>query len=91
MAGARRFQELDCWQLANEFKRRIYEVTERPRWKRDLKFYEQIPDAAASAPRNIAEGYGRKTHADFAQLLDIARGSLMECENHLVDAVAVGT
>ena len=86
MSGAQHFEELDCWQLANEFKLRIYRVIERPVIARDFRFRDQIRDAASSAPRNIAEGFGRRTHADFAHYLDIARGSLMECQDHLLDA-----
>jgi four helix bundle protein len=90
MAGARHFTELDCWQLSNDLKLEIYRVSERPVVKRDLKYYEQIRDAAASGPRNIAEGFGRRTDADFARFLDIARASLTECQNHLRDGVDRG-
>jgi four helix bundle protein len=90
MAGARHFRELDCWRLANELKLGIYRLADRPEVKRDLRFNEQIRDAAASAPRNIAEGFGRRTHADFAKFLDVARGSLAEAQNHLQDAVDRG-
>ena len=90
MSGAKDFRELACWQLANDFKLRIYRVVERPAVRRDFSFADQIRDAAASAPRNIAEGFGRRTHADFAHYLDIARGSLMESQNHLCDGVDRG-
>jgi four helix bundle protein len=86
VAGAKHFQEFDCWQLANELKLAIYRLAERPAVARDVRFCEQIRDAAASAPRNIAEGFGRRSHADFSRFLDIARGSLNECQNHLHDA-----
>ena len=42
-------------------------------------------DAAASAPNNIAEGFGRRTHADFAHFLDNARGSLQELQSQFKD------
>jgi len=90
MAGARHFRELNCWQLSNELKLGIYRLSERPQVKRDLRFCDQIRDAAASAPRNIAEGFGRRSHADFARFLDVARGSLAESQNHLQDAVDRG-
>jgi four helix bundle protein len=87
MGGARHFRELICWRLSNELKLGIYQLAEQPQVKRDLKFHDQIRDAAASAPRNIAEGFARRSHADFARFLDIARGSLAESQNHLQDAV----
>jgi four helix bundle protein len=85
-SGARHYKELTCWQLANELKLRIYKVVKRPVVARDVRFRDQIRDSAASGPRNISEGFGRRTHADFAHYLDIARGSLMETQNHLEDA-----
>ena len=89
-AAARHFRELTCWQLAYELKLGIYRLTDSTHVKRDLKFHDQLRDAAASAPRNIAEGFGRRSHADFARFLDVARGSLAECQNHLQDAVDRG-
>jgi four helix bundle protein len=87
VAGARHFRDLICWQLSNALKLALYELADSPQVQRDLRFRDQLRDAAASAPRNIAEGFGRRTHREFAQFLDIARGSLMECQNHLQDAV----
>ena len=37
---------------------------------------------------NIAEGHGRKTNAEFANFLNIARGSTAEIQSHL--CVALG-
>jgi four helix bundle protein len=90
VAGARHFRELVCWQLAYELKKELSLVAARARVKGDFKFHEQLRDAARSAPRNIAEGFGRRTHADFARFLDVARGSLDGCQNHLQDALDEG-
>jgi four helix bundle protein len=90
MAGARRFWELECWLLARQFKISVHRFAERPPVKRDLKFYDQLRDAASSPPRNIAEGFGRRSHADFARFLDVARASLAESQNHLLDAIDRG-
>jgi four helix bundle protein len=90
VAGAKHFRELICWQLANELKIALYQLADAPNVQRDLRFRDQLRDAAASGPRNIAEGFGRRTHREFAHFLDIARGSLMECQNHLQDAVDRG-
>lgn len=83
--GARSFKELDCWRLANELKVRIYELIRKEAVKKDLEFRNQIRHAAASAPRNIAEGFGRYLPREFAQYLRVANGSLMETSNHLED------
>jgi len=87
VAGARHFTELVCWQLARELKLDVYRIARRPVVNGDVRFCSDLRDAAASAPRNIAEGFGRRTHAEFARFLDVARASLMECQNHLEDAV----
>jgi four helix bundle protein len=86
MAGARHFEELDCWQLSYELKNAILTIAERPSVLADVRFCRQFTDAAAGAPRTIAEGFGRRTDTEFAHFLDFARGSLMECQNHLRDA-----
>ena len=54
-------------------------------FKRDLEFRNQIRNAAASAPRNVAEGFGRYNPKEFSQYLRVANGSLMEVSNHLQD------
>ena len=47
----------------------------------------QITRAAASVPANIAEGHARATRKDFANLVAIVKGSLMETETFLMLAV----
>jgi four helix bundle protein len=65
---------LDCWKLANELKLGIYDLLERPHVRIDREFCEDVRDAAKSGRANIAEGFGRRTDADFAHFLDIALG-----------------
>ncbi|MDP1570646.1 MAG: four helix bundle protein [Vicinamibacterales bacterium] len=90
MAGVSRFEDLGAWQLANELKKRAYELCQRPLVARDFGFRNQLQDAAASGPRNIAEGFGRFRHADFARFVRIARASEQEVLNHFRDAVDRG-
>jgi four helix bundle protein len=85
--GARHFAELRCWQLANELKREVYAFTAIEPARRDRDFCDDIRASARSAPANIAEGFGRHTHPEFARFLSIAHASLVETENHLGDAL----
>ena len=78
--AAKRFQELIAWQLADELEREVFVITKR---LGDLKFRNQIRDAAASGASNIAEGFGRFVPREFARFLRIARGSLIETQEHL--------
>jgi four helix bundle protein len=65
----------------------VYAVLERASVKHDVKFCDQMRDSARGGPRAIAEGFGRFRPADFARYLDYARGSLIETQNHLDDAL----
>jgi four helix bundle protein len=87
---ARSFEELVAWQLANELKRRIYALTNSGPVVRDESFVRQIRRSAASAPSNIAEGFGRYYPKEFMQFLRVANGSLHETANHLGDGVDQG-
>ena len=86
MSGVQRFEDFDCWKLSNELKLALYELLERPHVRIHREFCEDVRDAAKSAPANIAEGFGRRSDKEFARFLDIARGSLNECRNHIGDA-----
>jgi four helix bundle protein len=85
--GARSFDELDAWKLANELKLGVYRLTDSGAVVRDFRFRDQLRDSAASAPSNIAEGFGRYEPAEFRRFLRIANGSLVETSNHLRDGV----
>jgi four helix bundle protein len=85
--GVRRYQDLVAWQLANELKRAVYELVEESSARDDRRFCEQIKDSAASAPRNLAEGFGAYRHPDFARYVRVAKASLAETDNHLGDGV----
>src|SRR6185503_15551160 len=85
--GARRYQDLDVWQLANELKKKVYALVDRSTARDDCKFRDQIIESAASAPSNLAEGFGCYRHPEFARYTRVAKASLMETHNHLGDGV----
>jgi len=51
---------------------------------------DQLRRAVVSIPSNIAEGFGRDTHKDFARFIAQARGSLYEVGTQLEIAVRRG-
>jgi four helix bundle protein len=90
MAGWKDFREIGAWQRARELKLLAKELLDRPQVQRDFKFRDQLWDSARSAPRNIAEGFARFKHKEFAQFARVAKGSEGEVLNHFIDAVDSG-
>ena len=90
MAGFRRYEDIDAWRLSVELRDRIFAWTRSGPVSRDRALCEQIRDSSRSAPRNLAEGFGRFRPREFANYARIARASLMETQNHLQDARSQG-
>ena len=88
--GFRRLDELRAWALARVFKVGIYRLIDSGALASNSTLEHQLRDAAASAPANIAEGFGRFDPADFARFVKIGPASILECRNHLIDAVDAG-
>ena len=68
--------------MAVQLRNLVHRLCEKPAIRRDFKFRDNLLNAASSAPRNIAEGYGRKYHREFARFAIIAPGSeqeVLEC------------
>jgi four helix bundle protein len=84
------FEEIGAWQKAYAATMRIYRVTEDGRFSRDFGLRDQIRRASVSVMANIAEGHGRRSNIEFANLLNIARGSAHEVQSHLYIAKALG-
>ena len=79
-----------AWQRSREVRQLAYELLKQPEASRDFKFRDQLRDAARSAPRNIAEGFARYKHKEFAQFVRIAKGSTGEVLDAFIDAVDSG-
>jgi len=89
MASVRRFTQLRAWQACVRYKKAVYAISEVGPLATKLKKRTQLEDSVAGPPAHIAEGYGRFNPADFARFVVMARSSLMESQNHLLDLVAL--
>ncbi|RLC13309.1 MAG: four helix bundle protein [Deltaproteobacteria bacterium] len=77
------FRELKVWKKAYDLCLEIFRITKKfPREERYVLSY-QMRKSALSIPSNIAEGYGRKTRADYIRILYIAYGSACELDTQI--------
>ncbi len=83
------FEEIKAWQKAHEVTLIIYKITNNSTFSKDFGLKDQIRRSAVSITANIAEGHGRKSNVEFANFLNIARGSVAETQSHLYVAVGL--
>jgi four helix bundle protein len=73
------FEDLEVWQKAVEFAKKVINLTEDiDTGRKHYRLIEQLESSSASIALNIAEGKGRYSKKEFIQFLYIARGSLYE-------------
>ncbi|MBN1338024.1 MAG: four helix bundle protein [Bacteroidales bacterium] len=75
-----KFEDIKGWQKAQDFAVQIYSEFKD---LRDFGFRDQISRAVVSISNNIAEGFDRRTDADFARFVYIAIGSCSEVKSML--------
>lgn len=75
-----KFEDIIAWQKAQDF---AYEIYQEFNNSKDFGFRDQIRRAAVSISNNIAEGFDRRTDADFARFVYIAIGSCSEVKSML--------
>ena len=88
--AAQTHRELDAWRLADQIRAKVVAVTATLPLSGDFRYCNQIRDAAASIPANVAEGFARRSPRDFARFLSIAKGSLAETQDRILDGVDRG-
>jgi len=62
----------------------VYNVTREYPETEKFSFTSQFQRAAVSVAANIAEGYKKLGQNDKLRFLNIAQGSLSECENYII-------
>ncbi len=83
MATARRFEELEIWNLARKLSINVYQLTQKEKFSKEFKLKEQIKAASGSVMDNIAEGFERNGTKEFKNFLSISKGSCGEVRSQL--------
>ncbi len=78
------YKELKVWQKSYNLCLDVYRTTGIFPKEEMYGLTSQMRRSAVSVPSNIAEGYGRKTTADYIRFLYIAYGSLCELETQIM-------
>jgi len=84
----RTFEDLPIFIESKNFVKDIYSII--PKFKRDYSLIDQLKRAAVSILLNIAEGFERKSNKEFANFIDIAKGSAGEVRAILILAYELG-
>ncbi|MFZ1530498.1 MAG: four helix bundle protein [Ferruginibacter sp.] len=80
------FEELEVWRKARGLKMAIFELAEIFPTSEKYGLTDQLLRSSRSVAVQIAEGHGRRTFPGRTRFCIIARGSLSETLNHLIDA-----
>jgi four helix bundle protein len=84
------YRDLRTWQAAMSLIEETYRLASRLPPSERFGIAAQLRRASVGVAANIAEGYGRRTRADYVHFLHIAYGSLQETETLLLVAERVG-
>lgn len=80
------YRQLEVWKKAVALVTEVYRTSQAFPKDEMYGLMSQLRSAAVSVPANIAEGWGRNMTGEYIQFLRTARGSLLECETHLIIA-----
>jgi four helix bundle protein len=84
MQKTNHFEQLIVWQKAHQFVLNVYSITKQFPKEELFGLTSQFRRAAISIPANISEGYSKKGTKDKMRFLNIAQGSLSECQYYLI-------
>lgn len=77
------FEDLDVYQVARQYVKHVYILSNAFPSKEDFALTSQIRRAAVSITSNIAEGTSRFSIKEKCHFIEIAYGSLMETYSQL--------
>jgi len=84
------FRDLQVWQKGINIVTEIYSVTRDESFCRDTGLRNQMRRSAVSIPSNIAEGFERKSKAEFRRFIAIALGSTAELQTQIEISQRIG-
>ena len=76
--------KLDVWKNSMDLVDMIYEITREFPDEEKFGLSSQMRRAAVSIPSNLAEGAAREGKMEFANFINIAKGSLSELETQVI-------
>ena len=88
--SVQRFVDLIAWQKSRILAADVYRAVGQGPMARDFGLKDQMQRAAVSVMANIAEGFERRSPADFARFVTIAKSSCAELKSHLFLAMDIG-
>lgn len=78
------FEDLPVWQHARKLVNQAYKlITISPNLRKDYSLADQLKRASYSTMLNIAEGFERGSNKEFANFVNIAKGSAGEVRSIL--------
>ena len=80
------YTELEVWKKMRVLKIKIEKIAKTFPGEEKFRLTDQIIRSSRGVNSGIAEGHGRYTFPDRIHFCIIARGSLAETYNHLIDA-----
>ncbi|WPF87335.1 four helix bundle protein [Cyanobacterium aponinum AL20118] len=84
------YKDLRVWKKGIDIAEQCYRLTQSFPKEEIYGLTSQIRRSAVSISSNIAEGYGRRTTAEYIRFLNIAQGSCNELETQLIIAQRIG-
>ena len=84
------FTDLQAWKESHAFVIDIYNITKSFPKEERYGLISQLRRSASSISANIAEGFSRYSYRDKNRFYYNSRGSLSECQNHILIARDIG-
>jgi len=76
--------KLNAWKDSMKLVDEVYKITRQFLSEEKFGLISQMRRSAISIPSNLAEGAARKGQAEFANFINIAKGSLSELETQII-------